>query len=113
MKMDRNINADGTGKYAVINMRKLEQYASGETFERWTPDIENAIKTLDAAGVIEWGAVGTEDEFFLIKLKDRHSLPALRAYADSVLNSDPEFSTEVADMVMRSGRFSQWCKEPD
>ena len=27
MKMDRNINSDGLGKYAVINLRKLDAVA--------------------------------------------------------------------------------------
>jgi hypothetical protein len=108
MKMDRNITANGTGKYAIVNMRKLRALAG--------PTRQQAKAMLDglaAIGVIEWGAVGQEDEFFLVKLKDRHSRDALYAYANSINSSDPEFAAEVLDMAARSGTSSPWCKEPD
>ena len=47
MKMERNINSDGTGKYAVINIRKLnERWGHVGPFRRWTPAVEQALKTL-------------------------------------------------------------------
>ena len=114
MKMDRNINSDGIGKYAVINMRKLHATCSDKgTFERWTPEIEAALKTLEDAGALEWGAVGEPDEFFLLKLKDRHALPALIAYAESIVSTDTEFAIEVLRMIRRAGTNSPYCKEPD
>lgn len=107
MRMDRNINADGGGKYAIVNMRALR--------EAMTPGgrIEEAFQRLRDAGIIDLGMVGTESEFFLIKLKDRHSPPALYAYADSIRPTDPEFAAEVTQMCFRAGERSPWCKEPD
>lgn len=56
MKLDRNKNPDGRGKYALINLRK---------------------------STVEWGDTANDD-FFVIKLKDRFAAPALRAYAEAV-----------------------------
>jgi hypothetical protein len=111
MKMDRNINADGSGKYVVVNMRKLR--ALRDTNEQMRPDIIEALRVLSNAGALEWGSVGAEDEFFLVKLKDRHSLLAIQAYADSIRMSDPEFADEVYEMTMRAGPHSKFCKDPD
>lgn len=36
--MDRNENPDGCGKYAIVNLRKLNHLAGHVgTFRRWTP----------------------------------------------------------------------------
>jgi hypothetical protein len=113
MKMDRNINADGAGKYALINVRKLLTFDDQGTFGGLPPALSLALETLDKAGVIQWGAVGTEDEFFLLKMKDRNALPTLAAYADSIEAQDPEFAAEVREMMARSGPHSPWCKDPD
>lgn len=86
MKLDRNINPNGKGKYALLNLRTNK---------------------------IEWGTVGTEEEFFLIKLKDRHSKAALIAYARSIEDSDMEFANEVYGMAARAGEDSPFCKDPD
>lgn len=113
MKMDRNINPDGTGKYAILSMRKLLLTDDGETFGGIDPELGEAIRVLEAAGIIEWGAVGTENEFFLVKLKDRNALPTLATYADTIEAKDPEFAAEVREMMARSGPHSPWCKDPD
>ena len=115
MDMDRNINDDGCGKYAVINLRRLNELCGHpSTFQRWTPEVEQALKTLEGVGALEWGRVGEQDEFFLVKLKDRHSTPALHAYADShAASGDLEFARAVRDMAHRSGTASPFCKEPD
>ena len=67
MRLDRNVNNDGKGKYALINLRTNK---------------------------VEWGE-NLEDEFFVIKLKDKHAAAALRAYADSVYRDDEEFAKEI------------------
>lgn len=114
MKMDRNLNADGLGKYAVINLRRLNA-TNGNigAFERWSPEVAQALKTLEDVGALEWGTVGTRDEFFLIKLKDKHAQAALLGYAASAEEDDFEWAEEVAEMARRSGRANQWCKSPD
>lgn len=86
MKMDRNVNKNGKGKYALLNLRKDK---------------------------IEWGYVGAEDEFFVIKLKDKHAKAALIAYALSIKDEDEEFAKEVLILASRAGEYSQFCKSPD
>lgn len=113
MKMYRNLNEDGCGKYAVINLRKLNELCPGGTFDRWTPGVEAAIKTLEDVGALEWGAVGSPDEFFLIKLKDAHAQAALLGYADSINYVDKEFAAEVYELASRSGHAHPLCKQPD
>ena len=114
MKMDRNINDDGLGKYAIINLRKLNEICGRQgTFERWTPGVAEALKTLEAVGALEWGCTGSPDEFFLIKLKDRNAMHALMAYHASIYADDPEFAEEVRQLALRSGTFHPLCKRPD
>lgn len=114
MKMDRNLNDDGTGKYLVVNLRKLDAQAGhAGTFERWSAGVQQALDTLESLGVLEWGAPGSEDEFFLLKLKDRHAGAALTAYADSIEGTDPEFALEVRELATRAGPANRFCKEPD
>lgn len=105
MKMDRNINANGAGKYILINVRKLPDAPS---------DVESLASLIKAAPhAVETGPVGTSEEFFPIKLKDKHAAAALKAYADSIRFDDPEFASEVDEMVLRAGPNSAFCKAPD
>ena len=57
MKLDRNVNPDGRGKYALINLRTNK---------------------------VEWGGEGGQ-QFFVLKYKDKFAAPALRAYAKAVM----------------------------
>lgn len=86
MRLVRNLTADGVGKFTVINN------VTGKTME---------------------SRPGDPDEFFVIKLKDRHSEAALRAYAGSIRSSDPEFAAEVDELAGRAGKNSPFCKDPD
>jgi hypothetical protein len=115
MKLDRNIpDNEGCGKYAVINLRRLNEICgSPSTFERWTPAVAEALKTLEEVRCLEWGETNGPNEFFLIKLKDRHAAAALNAYATSVAQSDQEFAREVFELAARSGPAHLLCKEPD
>jgi hypothetical protein len=114
MKMDRNQNTDGCGKYAVINVRKLNEVCGNAgTFDRWTPAVEQALKTLEEVGCLEWGRVGEEDEFFLVKLKDLFAPGALSGYAALADCVDPEWATEVRALQRRAGADSPFCKRPD
>jgi hypothetical protein len=114
MKMDRNLpENDGAGKYAVINLRRLRDLCPGGTFEKFTPGVTEALRVLEEVGALEWGRTGEQDEFFLVKLKDRNAYPALNAYANSAESHDPEWAAEVRELAERSGLNSPWCKEPD
>lgn len=86
MQLDRNINKNGNGKYALINLRTNK---------------------------IEWGESGTEEEFFVIKLRDRYAQGALNKYAEDVKELDEEFAAQVQELANRSGEDSSYCKNPD
>jgi hypothetical protein len=85
MKLDRNVNDDGKGKYSLINNR------TGETQHGDTP----------------------EDEFFVIKLKDKYAQAALVSYANAAAQDDTEYANEVMEMATRSGPAHPLCKMPD
>ena len=86
MRLQRNLTGGLKGKYSIIDNR---------------------------TGRVIDGPVFTEDEFFVLKLKDRHALPALIAYANSIHDTDPEMADDVFQLASRAGEFSRWCKEPD
>lgn len=114
MKLDRHINGDGLGKYAVINMRKLSLCETSDSpFHRWTPAIEDALRVLEEAGALEWGRVGEQDEFFLVKLKDINAPGALTGYAYAAAATDKEWAEEVRSMLPRAGANNPFCKAPD
>ncbi len=105
MKLDRNINPSGKGKYAVINLRKIPG-------DPRTPQ-ELAAAILANPECVEFGAVGSQDEFFLIKLKDRYARGPLLRYAAEAYMDDPEYAAEVDAMSSRAGLLSPFCKKPD
>lgn len=74
--------------------------------------IMNAIRTLDNAGLIEWGDT-PETDFFVLKLRDAFAQSALHAYADAASSHDDEYSGEVRALARRSGRDHPMCKFPD
>lgn len=74
MKLDRNINPDGKGKYALLNLRTNK---------------------------IEWG-VTPDEEFFVIKLKDKYAAPALDAYAKACVKDDAEYAYEINQLASRA-----------
>lgn len=115
MKLDRNIpENDGRGKYALIKLRSLENYRSDATFHTYSPEIENALKTLEAAGALDWGTSHTESEFFVIRLKDKYAQDAMLNYAEAAHDDgNTEYAVEIEDMAARSGMASPWCKTPD
>ena len=72
MKLDRNINGNGRGKYALLKLRKLDDWLqSGATAEVPAP-IREAIALLEREGMLDWGDK-PETEFFLIRLKDKYA----------------------------------------
>jgi len=88
MKLDRNINADGLGKYELKNLR------TGE--------------------VVTDCGVGEEHEFFVIMVKDINAPGGLFGYAMAAMgNGDDEFAEEVREMARRAGLNSPFCKVPD
>jgi hypothetical protein len=108
MKLMRNVTPDGQCKYAAVRMDKLAGLERPEQFLA-----RGALAQLAALGLLENPKPGDPEEFFLIKLKDRHSQTTLAAYANSVFNVDEEFAEDVFELARRAGESSPWCKEPD
>ncbi len=53
------------------------------------------------------------DDFFVIKLKDRHSKAALLAYADAAESTDPELAADVRQLAASAGIDHPCCQLPD
>lgn len=112
MKLDRNMNADGRGKYGLLLTRKLDA-AKDVHSPQGLMEIEHAIKVLETAGILDWGDK-PETEFFLIRLKDKYAGGALHTYASYAVRDDEvEYGRDVMEMAKRSGEFHPNCKKPD
>jgi hypothetical protein len=86
MRLDRNVNPDGRGKYALINLRTNQ---------------------------VEWGDKAA-DEFFVLKLKDKYAMTALDAYAQAAeLDGNTEWADEIRELAARAGPLHPHCKVPD
>ncbi|MEY9529907.1 hypothetical protein ABIF70_011048, partial [Bradyrhizobium japonicum] len=115
MKLDRNLNADGRGKYGLVLNRKIkeieEKYGTAAGTAGFA--VREALKTLASFGVTDWGDT-TETEFFLIRLKDTYAGGALHTYASyAVRDGQVEYGREAMEMAKRSGEFHPNCKKPD
>jgi len=88
MRLRRNTTTDGLCKYSLIEHGKSEY--------------------------VERGRPGTENEFFVIKLKDINSRIPLIVYAIcSWWNGDKDLCKDVYGLSKRAGKNSKWCKKPD
>ena len=104
MKLDRNINADGLGKYALLKLRNLR---------RGDPAVDAALRTLDEAGILDWGNT-VDSEFFVIRLKDKYADDALFRYALSARHDgEDDYGREIEEMAERAGPNHPNCKKPD
>lgn len=111
MKLDRNVNSDGRGKYALLKLRALKN-ATGSDLKA----AGEAFDTLARLGVLDWGNEGTESEFMVMRLKDKYAYRGLMGYFKAVTLEDDcdfEYAQEILDMAKRAGPFSPWCKKPD
>lgn len=109
MKLDRSTK--GRNKYGLILRRKLDAAERIHSPQGLT-EIEYAVKVLETAGIIDWGAT-PETEFFVMRLKDQFAAGGLAGYAASAANSDDEYAREVWDLSQRSGPHHPNCKKPD
>lgn len=113
MKLDRSIPENqGDGKYAILHLRRARVIRDGDNKEDKTA-LAEAIETLESLGLIEWGEVGSESEFFLIKLKDRSAAAAIRAYSRDASGYDRQWAQETNALADRAGPYSPFCKTPD
>ncbi len=103
MKLDRNINKDGKGKYALILLRDVENWKTPE-------ELADAIKTNPK--IVDYGFRHHESEFFVIRLKDKHAEAALMAYANSIADEDEQFAGQIVAMAQRAASHPN-KKKPD
>lgn len=117
MKLDRNLSADGRGKYGLVLNRKLAdiqaRYDSGQG-DAGDLRVLQAAMLLESVGLIDWGT-SPQTEFFVIRLKDEHAGAALAAYAsDAKAHGDQEYASHVYyGLAVRAGRNHPHCKKPD
>lgn len=95
MKLDRNANPSGVGKYALIKLRTVpEGYpkVSGSG---------NEFITLPSS-CVDFGDT-PDTEFFVIRLRDCYAGEALKAYALQIRDDD-EYSNEVFKLAQQAAK---------
>lgn len=92
MKLDRNANPSGVGKYAIIKLRDVPV-----GYPKFTEESSGNEFLTVPSSCVDFG--NTRDtEFFVIRLKDEYAAPALKAYAAAC--ADPEFALEVHRLAL-------------
>lgn len=118
MRLTRNTTNDGKCKYAIVRLDKLREMEAKLETRPFAPvpgdlnDARVALDLLGKVGLIEYGEPGTQEEFFVLKLKDENAASALEAYAESADFSDEELGDEVFELSERS-RNHPARKRPD
>lgn len=103
MKLDRNMNPDGRGKYALINLRRTDKSLE---------EIRELVNVALESPCIQFGD-NDETDFFVIKLKDKYAEQALLAYADAASEDGAtEYATEIYNLARRA-EVSPCKKQPD
>lgn len=104
MKLDRNANPDGRGKYALIKLRNVAAMK-----EPVKTQVEQALLSLVQVGVLDPGAQ-PDTEFFVIRVKDKYAAAALAAYALQAYRDDPEYCREVFALAKRAAEYKEPTK---
>jgi hypothetical protein len=116
MQLDRNINPDGMGKYALLKMRKVAAVQNGENSAA-KQELQKALEVLHNLGILDYGQ--TEDspgsDFMVIRLKDKYAAPALYAYAQAAREDDPQWAGEVQALARKARLllFKRKARKPD
>lgn len=111
MKLDRNINANGRGKYALLKLRKMDEVTT--RFTELGKAVLDAVALLEREGILDWGNT-VKSEFFVIRLKDEYADDALFRYALSArIAGDDDYAREIIEMAERAGPSHPNCKKPD
>lgn len=85
MKLDRNTNRGGRGKYALVNMRKLIPMMDAPALsDEHARQCVAAFEKLVDAGFITLGNESPGDQFFVMKYKDKFTAEGLRGYGNAV-----------------------------
>lgn len=89
MKLDRNINKDGTGKYALLLLRNIPKLDDAPK-----EAVLSAMSVLRSEGILDYGD-HDETEFFVLRLRDQGAAVALHSYAKFFRRIDSEWADEV------------------
>jgi hypothetical protein len=115
MKLDRNINGTGKGKYALVRLRGIEDGSEAAML----------LMRLAKLGHVDWGEVGGRDEFFVVKLRDKYAPAAIKGYSDAAADDARkeldearsrdkfQWAIQVQGLGDRAGILSPFCREPD
>jgi len=106
MKLDRNINPDGRGKYALVNLRRLHALQPGSKAICW-----EALDELLRLGVLSYGDESPGDQFFVMKYKDKLTPFALRAYAVGAMSQGTIEMDEFGREIMREAKLADNAAE--
>lgn len=112
MRLTRNTTPDGRCKYAIVRLDKLRKLPPESLIAQ---SAAKALDELAAIGLLEYGEKGSEEEFFVIKLKDLNAPYALRVYAFAALvepHVDRELSKDVFELEVRAQNHPN-RKRPD
>lgn len=102
MKLDRNTNPDGRGKYALVLLRKVDQLDRHPELQAGIQaELQAAIDLLASMGLVDYGSTPDTD-FFVIRLKDKYAAAALKAYSDEAFKDDPEYGQEILNLAARA-----------
>lgn len=91
MKLDRNVNPDGKGKYALIQLRVDHPVYHTQ------PMADGRIIRIHPSAV-DYGD-NPDTAFFVIRLKDKYAAAALRAYAKEARQDDAEYANEIDELA--------------
>ena len=89
MKLDRNKNWNGRGKYALINLRALSAQC---------PEKEKLLDELQKAGVLTYGNESPEAQFFVMKWGDKFTPGGLEGYLSAVNAEIGQRRTNIASL---------------
>lgn len=93
MRLDRN-KPLGRGKYALVLMRNVSMI---HTSYSGNVVVVKSQAADPGAKIIDEGR--GDDDFFVIRLKDKFAAPALAAYALAAYPEDPEYALEVLNLA--------------
>jgi hypothetical protein len=108
MKLDRNINPDGRGKYALVLLRNVNAMPEGEQKN----EVLRCLDILSEHDVVDLGDENTDGEFFVLRLRDVGAPIALGAYASCFRQTDPEWAAEVSRLAEKAYAHPN-KKQPD
>lgn len=115
MNLDRN-QGDGRGKYALIQIRKLE---NDDVLDLYDSSEEASQHVYLPRQAIHTGQGDPGDQFFVIKYKDRFASDALRAYgqacleyaacADGLTDEERDSLKEFGDAILSEANKAAAC----